>query len=101
MNEANVEQIDDEVLAKLTFADKIGLVKAIGQEIISYPAFRFRKLKDLLKLCSDPKDVDVVLKAVNQLSVVFCDILPAYRIRQYEEAKEKEKLSKEVEALRS
>lgn len=102
MAEANVEQIDDEVMAELTFADKIGLVKAIGQEIVSYPAFRFRKLRDLLKMCSDPKDVDVVLKAVTQLCAVFCEILPAYRIRQFEEAVEKDaKVSKEVEALRT
>ena len=87
-------------MAQLTFADKIGLVKAIGHEIVSYPAFRYRKLKDLLKMCSDPKDVDVVLKAVNQLSVVFCDILPSYRIRQYDEA-EDTKVSKEVESLRT
>jgi nucleolar complex protein 3 len=78
-------------------------VKAIGHEIISFPAFRYRKLKDLLKLCSDPKDVDVVLKSVTQLCIVFCDILPSYRIRQYEDAQDKEeaKLSKEVEVLRS
>jgi hypothetical protein len=30
MNDANVEQIDDEILKQLTFAEKIGLVKAIG-----------------------------------------------------------------------
>jgi hypothetical protein len=75
-------------------------VKAIGQEIISFPAFRYRKLKDLLKFCSDPKDIDVVLKAVNQLCTVFCDILPSYRIRQYKEGEET-KLSKEVESLRT
>lgn len=68
----------------------------------------------MLKLCSDPKDIDVVLKAVTHLCTVFCDILPSYRIRQYkdgskdeddeEEAKEpgakKQKISKEVEQLR-
>lgn len=90
------------------------MIKAISNEIISFPAYRYRKLKDLLKLCSDPKDIDVVLKAVNHLCTVFCDILPSYRIRQYddgskaendeEEAKEpdskKVKVSKEVEQLR-
>ena len=81
MNEANVEQLDDEVLQQLSFADKIGLTKILADEIISFPAFRYRKLKDLLKLCADPKDIDVVLKAVNQLCNVFCDILPSYRIR--------------------
>ena len=101
---ANVEQLDDEILQHLTFADKIGLVKAIGQEIISFPAFRFRKLKDLLKMCSDPKDVDVVLKAVTMLATVFCDILPSYRIREFQEGEEESKeakVSKDVEQLRT
>lgn len=85
MTDTNVDQLDDEILQQLTFADKIGLVKAIGEEIISFPAFRYRKLKDLLKFCSDPKDIDVVLRAVTQLCTVFCDILPSYRIRQFDE----------------
>jgi hypothetical protein len=88
--DANIEQISDEVLAQLTFADKIGLIKAISNEIISFPAYRYRKLKDLLKFCQDPKDIDVVLKAVNHLCTVFCDILPSYRIRQYNDEKQEE-----------
>jgi hypothetical protein len=104
MNDANVEQLDDTILRQLTFAEKIGLIKAISQEIISYPAFRYRKLKDLLVMCSDPKDIDVVLKAVTHLCTVFCDILPSYRIRHFKEDDEKadtKKVSKEVETLRT
>ena len=93
-------------MAKLTFAEKMGLIRVIADEIISFPAFRYRKLKDLLKLCADPKDVDVVLKAVAALCDVFCDIIPSYRIRQYnKEDLEKEKdqhgkISKDTEAIR-
>jgi len=99
----NVEQIDDEVLSHLSFADKIGLVQALAHEIISFPSYRYRKLRDLLKLCSDPKDIDVVLKAMIALCDVFCDILPSYRIRQYDDEKSKNegKVSKDIEALRT
>lgn len=80
------------------------MIKVIADEIISYPAFRYRKLKDLLKLCGDPRDVDVVLKAVAALCEVFCDIIPSYRIRQYnKEDLEKDKngkISKDTEAIR-
>ena len=69
-------------MAELTFAQKISIVKAIKTEIISFPAFRFRKLRDLLTLCEDPKDVDVVIKAVTALCEVFCDIIPSYKIRE-------------------
>lgn len=33
-------------------------------------------------LCSDPKDIDVVIKSLKALCEVFCDILPSYRIRE-------------------
>ncbi len=56
-----------EFMAELTFAQKISLVKAIKTEIISFPAYRYRKLRDLLTFCEDPKDVDVVLKVVMAL----------------------------------
>lgn len=55
-------------------------------------------------MCSDPKDIDVVLKAVTHLCTVFCDILPSYRIRQFKEdgeGPEAKKVSKEVESLRN
>jgi len=66
----------------MSFAEKIILVKAIKNEIISFPAFRYRKLRDLLAFCEDPRDVDVVLKAVTALCEVFTDIIPSYRIRE-------------------
>ena len=95
-------------MAEMSFAQKISIVKAIKTEIISFPAFRFRKLRDLLVFCEDPKDVDVVLKAISALCEVFMDILPSYRIREQggEETNETQngggkplKKSKEVEAL--
>jgi hypothetical protein len=54
-------------------------------------------------MCSDPKDIDVVLKAVTHLCTVFCDILPSYRIRHFKEDEEKDakKVSKDVENLRN
>ena len=61
---ANREQVTPELMAEMTFAQKISIVKAIRNEIISYPAYRYRKLRDLLTFCEDPKDIDVVLKAV-------------------------------------
>ena len=44
-----------------------------------------------------------MLKSVEALKEVFCDILPSYRIRQYgdEGEESKVKVSKEVEALRT
>ena len=45
------------------------------------------------------------MKSIEALCEVFCDILPSYRIRQYdnagEEGKSNVKVSKEVEALRT
>ena len=81
--------ITDELLGELLFAEKIGLIRAIKNEIISFPAYRYRKLKDLLVFCKDPKDIDVVDKAITALCEVFCDIIPSYRIRQYDEKGEK------------
>lgn len=43
---------------------------------------KYRKLTDLLLLCSDPKDIDVVLSSIKALCEIFCDILPTYRIRE-------------------
>jgi len=54
-------------------------------EIIVRPAHRYRKLQDLLTLCRDPNNVDVVLKAVVNLCEVFCEIIPSYRIREFNE----------------
>ena len=99
-------------MAEMTFPMKISIIKAIKSEIISYPAFRYRKLRDLLNLCEDPKDIDVVLKAVTALCEVFSDIIPSYKIRELNEKKPEEnkgngkgkqdvKISKEVEALQA
>ena len=46
----------------------------------------------------------MVLKSIDALSEVFCDIIPSYRIRQYDGNNNddgKVKISKEVEALRT
>jgi nucleolar complex protein 3 len=76
------------------------MIKSLTADIIAYPAFSYNKLKDLLKLCAD-SNIDVVTKATNNLCDVFCDILPDYRIRQLgDEEQKKEKLSKDVIALR-
>ena len=50
--------------------------------MIAAPEEKYRKLKDLLLCCSDPKDIDVVIKSIKALCDVFCDILPGYRIRE-------------------
>ena len=100
-------------MAEMSFAIKIGLVKTIKNEIISYPAYRYRKLRDLLTFCEDPKDIDIVLKAVTALCEVFSDIIPSYKVRELgdknqfsneEEGKTNAnkktvKISKDVEAL--
>ena len=98
----------------MSFAEKLTIVKTIKNEIISYPAYRYRKLRDLLNLCEDPKDIDIVLKSVTALCEVFCDIIPSYKVRELgdknsfsntEEDGKKAvktktvKISKEVEAL--
>lgn len=79
---ANKEQVTPELLESMSFAQKISIVKAVKNEIISYPAYRYRKLRDLLTFCEDPKNVDVVLKAMTALCEVFVDILPSYKIRE-------------------
>ena len=53
-------------MAKLSFTEKLLLVKDLTRQIISYPAFSYNKLKELLTLCSDTS-IDVVLKAVQSL----------------------------------
>ena len=63
---ANVESLSAETMAKLSFTEKLLLVKDLTRQIISYPAFSYNKLKELLTLCSDTS-IDVVLKAVQSL----------------------------------
>ena len=53
--EANREQITEEFITQISFSEKLGLIKAIKNEVISFPAFRYRKLRDLLTFCKEPK----------------------------------------------
>ena len=66
----------------------------------------------MLAFCEDPKDVDVVLKAITALCDVFIDIIPSYKIRELNETGEDDgtkvgpggkpvKRSKETEALQT
>lgn len=71
-----------ELLKEMNIAQKLSFIKATSSEIITQPEEKYRKLKDLLIFCSDPKDIDVVIKALKALCDVFCDILPGYRIRE-------------------
>lgn len=99
----NKELLTDETLQKMKFSEKLTLVKRLTTNIIAYPAFAYKKLKDMLRLCADT-NIDVVLKATNSLCDIFCDILPDYRIRQFDpkdEESKKEKVSKDVQQLRS
>jgi hypothetical protein len=97
----NRELLTEELMANLRFTEKLNLVKSLSAEIIAYPAFSYRKLKDLLMLCSD-NNIDVVLKCTGSLCDLFCDILPDYRIRQLDDAEDKkEKISKEIMELRA
>mmetsp|Transcript_3103 Transcript_3103/g.2098 ORF Transcript_3103/g.2098 Transcript_3103/m.2098 type:complete len:140 (+) Transcript_3103:203-622(+) len=95
-----------EILGQLTFPEKMGLIKAISKEVISYPAHRYRKLADLLIFCQEPKDIDVVIKAISCLCEVFCDIIPSYRIRELKDTtkdgeEDQVRVSKQVEQLRN
>jgi hypothetical protein len=76
-------------VAKMSFTEKIGLVKSIAMEITLDPAHRYRKLKDLLLLCKDPVNIDVVLQSMNNLCEVFLEIIPSYRIREFNPEEEK------------
>ena len=71
-----------DLLKQMNIAEKLTFIKSTQREIISSPDSKYRKLKDLLLFCSDPKDIDVVIKALKALCDVFCDILPGYRIRE-------------------
>lgn len=103
----------------MSFAQKIGLINTIKNEIISFPAYRYKKIRDLLSFCEDPTSVDIVMKAMNALCAVYCDIIPSYRIRELNDKTKKQnedgmedeedgkssaphkkvQISKEVEAL--
>jgi len=78
----NKELMTMDLLKQMNIAEKLTFIKSTQREIISSPDSKYRKLKDLLLFCSDPKDIDVVIKALKALCDVFCDILPGYRIRE-------------------
>lgn len=85
------------------------LINTITKEIIQDADRKFRKISDLFVFAKDPKDVDIVNKAISSLCKVFVDIIPSYRIREDQTTdtvddktgQEKGmKLSKEVKQLR-
>ena len=92
----------------MNVAEKLTFIKSTQFEIISSPDDKFRKLKDLLLCCSDPKDIDVVIKALKSLCDVFSDILPGYRIRENKQENEDSgqqhntdtKVSRDVQSMR-
>ena len=62
--ESNKEQLDKEIILQLSFVEKMELIKQISTEIISDSERKYRKIIDLIAFTEDPKDVDIVLKAV-------------------------------------
>ena len=74
--ESNKEQLDMELLKAMNVAEKLTFIRSTANELIVDPEDKYRKLKDLLLCCSDPKDIDVVIKALKALCDVFCDIIP-------------------------
>ncbi len=96
-----------EIMKEMNIAQKLTFIKSTTNELIQSPEEKYRKIKDLITFCSDPRDIDVVMKALNALCDVFCDILPGYRIREQKtnvsEDKEESgsvKVSKEVQSMR-
>jgi len=56
----------------------------IANELKSAIETNYKKMNDLLLLCEDNND-DVVKLSLKNLSEVFCDVLPSYKIREEEE----------------
>jgi len=108
--ELDRETNDAETLHNLSFAQKSTLITKLTQEIIEASERRYRKINDLILLTEDPKDVDIVQKAIEALCKVFLEIIPAYRLREdlnkndsvddETGAKKGLKLSKEVKQVR-
>jgi len=71
-----------EMMKEMNIAQKLTFIKSTKNELIQSPEEKYRKIKDLITFCSDPRDIDIVMKALNALCDVFCDILPGYRIRE-------------------
>lgn len=66
----------------MNIAQKLSYIKGTVKDITSNVEEKYRKINDLIMLCSDPKDIDVVFKSIKALCEVFCDIIPTYRIRE-------------------
>ena len=49
----NKDQLTDEILVALSLGQKIALISQLRSELISFPAFSYKKLRDLLTLCSE------------------------------------------------
>jgi len=68
--DSNKAILSTELVSKLSFGQKIGLIKTLKTDIIAFPSFSYHKLKDLLTLCAD-SSLDVVLKATTSLCEIF------------------------------
>jgi len=51
-------------MLKMSFAEKLNAVKETADGIIYNTERKYRKINDLILFTEDPKDVDIVLKAV-------------------------------------
>jgi nucleolar complex protein 3 len=80
--EENKEMLTMELVKEMNIAQKLSLIKNTANEVVANVEEKYRKISDLIMLCSDPKDIDVVIKSVKSLCEIFCDILPTYRIRE-------------------
>ena len=90
-----------EILSVASKDDKLSLVKMLANEIVSSIENNYSKLDDMLMLWEDT-DIDVITLSIKQITLVFCDILPDYKIREDLNTKKEGKvmLSKEVKKLR-
>lgn len=73
-----------ELLRDISVEDKLDLVKMISNEIKSSTESHYKKLSDLLMLCEDNND-QIIKSALKNITEVFCDVLPSYKIREEEE----------------
>ena len=90
-----------EILSVASKDDKLSLAKMLANEIVSSIENNYSKLDDMLMLWEDT-DIDVITLSIKQITLVFCDILPDYKIREDLNTKKEGKvmLSKEVKKLR-
>jgi nucleolar complex protein 3 len=93
----------------MEFAEKLMRVGELGEKVVISPEKNMKLVEQLMEFTKDPKDVDVVLKAIVELTRVFSEIIPNYRIRDdqskdnvddEEGAAKGKQLSKEVRSLR-